>query len=347
MELLLDGRVFRLSSLLGLKYAEQVMTQQTLDDLVAPAWESYQTYQTRGWTKRWVEQQVVMDVQGLAHGTVHGTADIIHLYPEALDVSDWKFGFVPVHFDQLYFYAAAAIDTLDELAGLPLDFPIQLQVYQPRVQREPIMKTTTVEGLNVWRKQYSSALHEARRISPRLSLGSHCTFCPASVVCPEAQGVVESIVTFNPPVMSIEDLSDAATKAAVAKTAVTEIESHLKQSLLAGVASPLYALKPGRRAYRWADPAEAQAVIQGLLGEACMEPAQLKSVAAVRQMLTAEGRTRAEASDILNPLVVESRVQPSVVRREEMGEEPADGAALEVDMALAAKLARGFNFGGR
>jgi hypothetical protein len=311
MELLLLRKVSKPQSLLGLRYAGQEMTQDLLEEAVLPALDMYQRHQTKGWTNRWVEQEVFLNVRG-AEGLCHGTADIIHKYPDHFDVSDWKFGRIAVKAssDQLMFYAGGAVETLPELADLPLDFPVRTQIYQPLLSDTPDVYETTVEALAVWKASYAAAVDEAGRINPELRLGDHCRYCPGRAICPALRGDVFSLAADRPDLLDPATLAQMADHVAPANGFVSATQQELKAALSKGTTVPGWKLIPGRKQRAWQDEEIALAVLTNFLPRDTVAPMKVISPARAELELRAAGY---EPAAILASLIDESRQAPRAV----------------------------------
>ena len=310
MELLLLGKISKPASLLGLRYADQEMTQDLLDEAIYPALRMYQKHQARDWVDRWVEKEVTL-LTPSHPGLCHGTADIIHRYTHHFDVSDWKFGRMPVKAssDQLFFYAAGAIDTLMGMDRLPLDHTVLLQVYQPALSDTPDVYETTVEGIAVWKQSYLAALRESSRLSPRRALCAECRYCPARPICPTLRGEVYSLAKDNPEVLSPTELGEMASKCPAAAGFISATHAELHAALVSGEV-PGWKLIPGRRQRAWQDEKIAAEVLTTYLDNAIVRPVGMISPA------RAEGELRARGMDpdlILASLLVESRQRPRAV----------------------------------
>jgi len=221
--------------------------------------------------------------------------------------------------DQLHFYAAGALETIEGLDDLPLDFPVVLTIWQPFVQHEPRRFETTVEGLAVWKASYETAINQSQRLAPPLALGSHCDYCPAKIVCPELRREVPSMLKLRPDLLSVEDLGRLASESAAATGLQDATFEEVKKALQGGVSVPSWKLVQGNRKRFWRDPENAaQALLT--LG---IEPytRSLISVAEATRQLKEKG---VDIHEVMRDHIEEGRNQPRVVPADAPGQSLAD-----------------------
>lgn len=339
VELLVRGKVLKPTSLIGLEYNGQSITQETLDELVLPALHMFQEATPRDWQELFTEQRVDILTEVLPPGTVHGTADVVVLYEDRLVVGDWKFGLIPVppNSAQLFFYAAGVLDVM--YSSLPLDFPVILMVIQPRVSHRAQTYETTVEQVRVWKAGYELALHGSLQISPPKRTGPYCQFCPCKTICDTYLRRVRSLVSLRPDLLDPETLAELADGLPLTKGYTEDVSAELKRTLQAGIPVPGRKLIQGRARRTWRDEAEAAAVLEECLGEEAYQK-KLLTPAAARGRLAALA-DRDWADSVLADLVHEGRDPPRVVP--DTDPHPALDINVQANLtsALAVLLTRG------
>jgi hypothetical protein len=325
MEALIDRKVMKPTSLVGLRFAGQEMTPELLEDLVLPTFDAYQREQRPGWLARYTEQKVKIHIETMPEIDAHGTADLIHVYDDRLDIGDWKFGYRPVSpdCDQLHFYGVGAIETIEGLRDLPLDFPVRLAVWQPRTDSLPATFDTTIEGLYLWKMTYVGALQQSQRIAPPRNIGSQCEFCPAKLICPEVKLELPSLVKQHPGLLNPEELGELAALATGLGDLQGQTMAEVRGALQNGVQVPKWKLVAGNRRRSWvSEEIAAQAI-----GELGIDPfiCKVKSVARVQDELRELG---VDIYDVMGDNIAESRNDPRPVPDDARGQALPDSSPM-------------------
>jgi hypothetical protein len=339
VDLLLRGKVLKPSSLIGLRYNQQEVTQAVLDDLILPAMAAFHAATARDWEALYTEQRVDILTDLLPPGTVHGTADIVIKYPEKLVVGDWKFGMIPVPADsaQLYFYAAGVLDTM--YRSLPLDFPIELMVIQPRVSHQARIHETSVEGVNRWRANYEMALRGTLLLNPPQATGEHCKFCPCRSFCDTFLGRTRSLVSEAPELLNQGRLAELAAGIDLAKAYADSISVELKRALESGVPVPGWKRVQGRSRRTWADEGSAAEALESVFGEEAYTKKLLTPAAAYGKLAAELGTAHADA--ILGELIEMGHEAPRVVPESDPHPALDQDTKSHLTEALATLLSRG------
>ena len=325
MEALLQRKVMKPSSLIGLRFANQELTGELLDELVLPTFDAYQMVQRRDWVDRYVERQVRIDLPTLPEIDAHGTADLIHLYHDRLDIGDWKFGYRPVapSCDQLHFYGVGAVGSIEGLKDLPLDFPVRLSVWQPRTNQLPASFDTTVEGLYLWKATYVGALQQSLRIAPPRRVGPQCEFCPAKMICPEVRLELPSLVKQHPNLLDAEELGELAVLATGLGDLQGQAMAEIRAAFLNGVQVPKWKLVAGNRRRAWV----SEEVAVQAIGELGIDPyvCKVKSVARVQEELRELG---VDIYEVMGDNIAESRNDPRPVPDDARGQALPDSSPM-------------------
>jgi len=155
----------------------------------------------------WIEHHV--DLSPMIRDDMYGTSDAIISKARELVVSDFKYGYYPVHIvdvnlllddslgelghvnSQLLYYAAGAAHQHEWKHE-----QITLEIIQPRCMEVPTIQSVTVtrEQLKHWvEEDLYRAAHAATSENAPLVYGDWCRFCPALSICPEARKAVQNI----------------------------------------------------------------------------------------------------------------------------------------------------------
>lgn len=111
-----------------------------------------------------------------------------------LEVVDAKFGFIavsPVNNSQLMLYALGALKQYSHIYDIET---VQLTIVQP-ANRKPVNSwQVTLERLKTFEAEAISAV-ERSKMDTFFETGRHCRYCPAILVCPAVQNVVNRVLT--------------------------------------------------------------------------------------------------------------------------------------------------------
>jgi hypothetical protein len=164
------------------------------------------THRSQGATLARLETQVVLDPYWTVNNltppvSAFGTCDFwgYHAGTRHLDVLDYKNGagvYVDVEDNpQLLYYAAGVLLELRAL-NLPYPLTVDLTVVQPNVpNRDPVRtyRTTALDVL-IWVDDILiPTITEASQPGARISVGSHCRFCPALAACPAKARIAQDL----------------------------------------------------------------------------------------------------------------------------------------------------------
>lgn len=160
----------------------------------------------------WVEQRVEVGRWcGLDEGCLWGTADLILVTADCLEVADAKFGSIPVHPDglQLRAYAVGAGRLLvdPESKQFRPEYrqvrTVKLTIVQPS-QPQPVNTLAySLDSLMTWSTQIGKVIREALQPNPKFAPSGQCHWCRGKEICAayagEAAAAAREIAGIAPP----------------------------------------------------------------------------------------------------------------------------------------------------
>jgi hypothetical protein len=176
-------------SLLGMKYQDQVLTQDHIDNKLHVALNLLSEIDPKLEMEYAVETEVGF---GDFLPDVFGSCDLLGRIGNRAIVLDWKFGDgVAVGVEeneQLLFYAAAAMRTPSVAWVFDGATEIECVIVQP-----PSVKrwVTTVERVKIFENNLVASVKESQKKNAGLSAGDHCRWCAAKPICPKMTGAVD------------------------------------------------------------------------------------------------------------------------------------------------------------
>ena len=282
MAMLLEDPSLEIKQVLGMKYNDQVMTEDLIDEKIIPAMAALNEIDPDGSMEYKVETHVNF---GTLLPGVFGSADLIGRIGDRAIILDWKFGQGSVGVEeneQLLFYAAAAMRT----NGLDWAFEnveeIECVIVQP-----PAVKrwTTTVTRVKQFERDLVAAVTTSQHSYAPLSVGDHCRYCPAKPICPQMTGAAERALK-----VQIKELDPAKIGAYLATADLVEkwasdLRDLAQKILESGEPVPGYKLVPKRALRQWVDEDKAYAALtklgvdrEELVETALLSPAKVEKI---------------------------------------------------------------------
>jgi hypothetical protein len=178
-----------LESLLGMKYNDQVLTQELIDNKIMSALKLLHEVDPDLSMEYAIETEVNF---GDFLPDVFGSCDLIGRIGNRAIVLDWKFGDGVVveveENEQLMFYAAAAMRTESAKWAFEGVDEIECVIIQP-----PMIKrwVTTPERIAQFETQLQHAVYESEKKTAAMKAGEHCRWCAAKPTCPQMTGAVD------------------------------------------------------------------------------------------------------------------------------------------------------------
>lgn len=212
---------------------------------------------------------------------IFGTSDHFVYNPATkhLAVTDLKYGRGDVEPDdnpQAMAYALGAMLRLRPAIVSTVD----IYIVQPRGASRQGIKHWHTTGLDLieWGDTtLKPAVERMRQPNAPLKAGGHCRFCPGMGVCPALLQIAQSTsktqfdpIPPRPEALTDEELASILDRAELLDGWVSAVRAEASRRIDLGKVVPGYKLVPMRAMRKWADPKEAQRMMEdaGLLPEA-------------------------------------------------------------------------------
>ena len=238
---------------LGVKYNDQVLTQELVDEKLTPALRALDEVDP---TQNMVyEVETRVGFGDLLPG-VFGSTDLIGRVGNRAVVLDWKFGdgvvVDAVENPQLMFYAAAAMRTEEAKWAFDGAEEIELIIVQP-----PMIKrwVTTKERIAAFELELVSAVKAAQMPNAKLMSGDHCRWCNAKSICPVMNGAVDRALKTTLDSIDVVTMSQMLQSADLLEQWLKDIRGLAHQVLEKGGKVPGYKLVAKRSTRQWVDDA--------------------------------------------------------------------------------------------
>jgi hypothetical protein len=254
MATLLEDPSLEIKSVLGVKYNDQTLTEDLIDEKIIPAMAALTEIDPDGDMEYQIEAHVNF---GNLLPNVFGSADLIGRIDDRAIILDWKFGRGAVDVEeneQLLFYAAAAMRT----KGLEWAFADVSEVEMVIVQPPAVKRwTTTIARVKQFERDLVHAVTASQNAAAPLKVGDHCRYCPAKPICPQMTGAAERALK-----VQIKELDPAKIGAYLATADLVEkwigdLRDLAHQILETGEPVPGYKLVPKRAMRQWVDEDKA------------------------------------------------------------------------------------------
>ena len=255
MAALLEEPSMEVEQVLGMKYNDQVMTTDLIDEKIIPAMVALNDIDPDGDMEYRVESHVNF---GKLLPGVFGSADLIGRIKNRAVVLDWKFGRNEVDVEeneQLLFYAAAAMRT----KGLEWAFEDVKEIECVIVQPPAVKRwTTTVARVKQFERDLVAAVTTSAHSYAPLNVGEHCRYCPAKPICPQMTGAAERALRTQIKDLDPAKIGEYLATADLIERWVTDLRDLAHKILEAGESVPGYKLVPKRPTRQWVNEETAQ-----------------------------------------------------------------------------------------
>lgn len=301
---------------LGKTYGSATLTQDLIDDKIAPALQRLAEVDPDKEMEFEVEAYVGF---GDFIPGVFGSADIIGRRGMTAIILDWKFGNGVLvdaeENEQLMFYAAAAMRTPETAWIFEGTTEVELIIIQP-----PGIKrwTTTVKRLKRFEAELLGAVNLSAKAAAPLKSGTWCRWCPASATCPAQSGEVERTIKTSLKGVDAKLLGEMLDKADVLEDWIKSARELAEQMLNASVPVPGYKIVNKRANRSWASEGIAKATLMGMgIPSKDLVETKMKSPAQVEKLLPKGDKIPAELVQQVSSgttLAPESDPRPAVLQ---------------------------------
>ena len=204
----------------------------------------------------WVERRFNLTQY---HPEIYGTADVVMLFPDAIEILDLKFGsgvlVTAAANDQLRQYALGAYEELGRPSAVTR---IRLTIAQPRLPDSSgeIIRWVEIQPRDLldWGQRMLTAAYAAGDPAQEPYPGGHCRWCPAKRICPalEKNATAMAVQAFTPPAPTdAAELSRRLRMIPAVEAYISALREYAYQEAEAGRAPPGFKLVPKRAVRRW------------------------------------------------------------------------------------------------
>jgi hypothetical protein len=275
---------------IGMKYEEQVLTQELYDDKIIPALALLDEVDPTKEMLYEVETQVGFG--DLLPG-VFGSTDLVGRIGSRAIVLDWKFGdgvvVDAIENEQLMFYAAAAMRTEAAAWAFSGATEVECIIIQP-----PMIKrwVTTKERIKQFEQTLVQAVKESQYPDAVLHSGDHCRWCAAKPVCPQMTGAVDRALQVQLKEIDVDTLGRYLKNADLLEDWIKDLRGLALQLLEKNLPVPGYKLVAKRGTRQWTNETKALEALHDLgvpraellKPEELLSPAQMEKVLKKRKM---------------------------------------------------------------
>lgn len=213
-------------------------------------------------TELWVERRFNLT---LYHPELYGTADVVLLFPDSIEILDLKFGsgvlVTAAGSDQLRQYALGAYEELGRPSAVKR---IRLTIAQPRLPDASgeIIRWVELQPKDIlaWGQKMAAAAKATEDPFRAPVPGDHCRWCPARRICPalEANATAMAARAFEPPKTPVvpadaAELSRLLKMIPAVEAYISALHEYAYQEAEAGRPPPGFKLVPKRAVRRWAE----------------------------------------------------------------------------------------------
>jgi hypothetical protein len=270
-------------SLIGMKYQDQVLTQDHIDNKLHVALDLLGEIDPKLEMEYAVETEVGF---GDFLPDVFGSCDLLGRIGNRAIVLDWKFGDgVAVGVEeneQLLFYAAAAMRTPSVAWVFDGATEIECVIVQP-----PSVKrwVTTVERVKIFENNLVASVKESQKANAGLSAGDHCRWCAAKPICPKMTGAVDRALQDQLASLNADMIGGYLKNCDLLEQWITDLRALAHQMLEADKPVPGWKLVNKRATRQWANDDQAADVLAKVIPEAELYVTKLITPAVAEKVL--------------------------------------------------------------
>ena len=270
-------------SLLGMKYQDQVLTQDHIDNKLHVALNLLGEIDPKLEMEYAVETEVGF---GDFLPNVFGSCDLLGRIGNRAIVLDWKFGDgVAVGVEeneQLLFYAAAAMRTPSVAWVFDGATEIECVIVQPPSVKRWI---TTVDRVKIFENNLVASVKESQKKNADLSAGEHCRWCAAKPICPKMTGAVERALQEQLASLNADMIGGYLKNCDLLEQWITDLRALAHQMLEADKPVPGWKLVNKRATRQWANDDQAADVLAKVIPEAELYVTKLITPAVAEKVL--------------------------------------------------------------
>jgi len=270
-------------SLIGMKYQDQVLTQDHIDNKLHVALNLLGEIDPKLEMEYAVETEVGF---GDFLPDVFGSCDLLGRIGNRAIVLDWKFGDgVAVGVEeneQLLFYAAAAMRTPSVAWVFDGATEIECVIVQP-----PSVKrwVTTVERVKIFENNLVASVKESQKANAGLSAGEHCRWCAAKPICPKMTGAVDRALQAQMVSLDADTIGAYLKNCDLLEQWITDLRALAHQMLEADKPVPGWKLVNKRATRQWANEDQADDVLSKVIPKDELYVAKMISPAQAEKVL--------------------------------------------------------------
>ena len=270
-------------SLIGMKYQDQVLTQDHIDNKLHVALNLLSEIDPKLEMEYAVETEVGF---GDFLPDAFGSCDLLGRIGNRAIVLDWKFGDgVAVGVEeneQLLFYAAAAMRTPSVAWVFDGATEIECVIVQP-----PSVKrwVTTVERVKIFENNLVASVKESQKANAGLSAGEHCRWCAAKPICPKMTGAVDRALQDQLASLNVDMIGGYLKNCDLLEQWITDLRALAHQMLEADKPVPGWKLVNKRATRQWANEDQATDVLAKVIPETELFVTKLITPAAAEKVL--------------------------------------------------------------
>lgn len=287
-----------------LKFNDQVLEEEHIEKYLVPMNEAVNALLD----EHDIDQMLLEPFVQLVEGEQGGSIDVLGISHDTKTavVADYKTGerWVQPTSPQLRFYALCA---MADPATAPLMANVEkvvCAIIQPAQSDKAIQVTYTRAEVEAMQGEIDAALAQPNKIAS----GSHCSFCPASPVCPEKTAKAKSALLLKPK--TAKQLADAVELADEVEAWAKQVRQQAYDIALEGGVIPRHKLVAGRSVRKWKPQADLE--MRRVLGDEAFET-KLIGVTKAEKLL---GKAEFAALDVTEL----SQNKPALVKEDAPGD---------------------------
>jgi hypothetical protein len=304
-------------SLIGMTYAEEVLTDDLVTDKLVPALAALDDIDPDGVMELMTETEVGF---GDYLPGVFGSADLLGRIGTRAIVLDWKFGdgvaVEATENEQGMFYAAAAMRTPKAAWVFDGATEIEIIIVQPPAVKRWV---TTKKRIRTFELALKRAVKASEKWDAPLKQGDWCRWCAAKPTCPMFTGAVDRALKIQIDAVDRDMVGRYLANADLLEQWITDLRVLAFEMLNAGASVPGYKLvaKKGRR--QWVNEFDVLDRLRELgvhddevmTGPELMSPAQVEKVLKPLKLALPDGLAVSVSSG--STLAPESDPRPPVL----------------------------------